>query len=341
MFNYLPNSKMHLLLLATTLFAFSACEDDDVLGIDLSNDGTLFISSNTSGTVGVIDTRDSESDRETMTFTAAGTDADGIFFKEDEGIVYQVNRSNGSLVQYEDVLDDINDDEGVDVNRVSAAGDFSNGRGLARMGDNRFVVAQDDDDDTDADDNDRFVVFEDDGSNITRTLTYTAPFNVWGIQGDGTILYAVIDNTDSIAIFDDFLSAADSSVVVPTRSIQVEGIVRTHGLEYYRDSDLMLLTDIGDAAVDNDGAIIVIRNFSTLTDSTITAANYTRIGGASTTLGNPVDVAYDERNEDIYVAERAANGGMILTFGLDDVGDVAPKISVPYPGASSLYLNND
>ena len=341
MINLFSPSKLGLLLLAAFAVTFTACEDDDdILGVDLNDDGTLFISSNTSGLVSVVDTRDSDN-FEVQTFAADGTDSDGIYFNERTGNLFQVNRSGNTIVRYLDVLDDINDDESVDVDLRAAADGFAGGRGLAVSGNSQFVVAEDDNDDSDDDDKDAFVFYQlvNDNS-IERIKSVKAPFNVWGIQTNGTDLYAVVDNTDSVAVYSTIFDVENDSTATPDRYIKIDGITRTHGLEYYPDADLMLLTDIGDAGSStNDGAIIVIRNFSTLTGGTIGAADYTRIAGNSTMLNNPVDVAYDEDGERIYVAERANE--MLLRFDLDAVGDVAPTQAVSIPGISSLYLNND
>lgn len=329
-----------MLLLTITAVSFTSCEDDDdILGVDLNDDGTLFISSNTSGLVSVLDTRDSDN-REIMTFTAEGMDSDGIYFDEANSLLYQVNRSDNNLVQYEDVLDDINDSESINRGLISAAGAFSNGRGLAVVGNTDFYVAQDGDD-NDEDDMSQIVLFTRNANALDRVATWNVPFNLWGIQADGTTLYAVVDNTDSVAVFTSINDAADGTTVTADRFIKVDGIVRTHGLEYYPEDDLMLLTDIGSAGSDTDGAIFVIKNFSTLTGNTISAANYTKISGPATLLGNPVDVAYDEDGERIYVAERANGGGRLLSFDLNASGDTAPKSNDLIPGISSLYLNND
>lgn len=298
------------------------------------------MSSNTSNTITVLDTRDSDN-RELMTFMAEGEDSDGIYFDEGNSLLYQVNRTDNTLVQYEDVLDDINDNEGVNRGLISAPDGFSNGRGLTALSSTEFIVAQDGDD-SDDDDMSQLVLFVRNANALDRTATYNVPFNLWGIQAqNATTLYAVVDNTDSVAVFTNITDNADGATVNANRFIKVDGLVRTHGLEYYADDDLMLLTDIGDAGSDSDGAIIVIRNFSTLTGNNITNANYTRIAGASTLLGNPVDVAYDEDGERIYVAERANGGGRLLSFALDAEGDVAPLSSDNVPGISSLWLNND
>ena len=64
-----------------------------------------------------------------------------------------------------------------------------------------------------------------------------------------------------------------------------------------------------------------------------------RIYGSATSLGNPVDVAYDNYTKTIFVAERLNGGGKILTFDLPNTNvNTMPISSRPEPGASSIYL---
>ena len=51
-----------LLFLAVLAISFTSCDDDDdtVLGIDLDDDGTLFLSSNTQGRAGVLNLEDGD-----------------------------------------------------------------------------------------------------------------------------------------------------------------------------------------------------------------------------------------------------------------------------------------
>ena len=330
-------SKLSLLTLAIFALAFTSCDDDDdnFLGFDLDDDGTVFLSSNTSGTVGILDLEDSPLTIET--FTTRGNDADGIYYESGEGNVYQVNRASNSVVEYNDVIDDLDDPNGVDIESESSD-DFMEGRGLAVM-DDMLVVA--DNFSTDSTMN-AFYRYEITGDEeISYVGMHPTPIDLWGIQFNGNSLYAVVDNSDSLAIFDDFLGNMAGDTVVPTRYIKIDGLNRTHGLEYNAEDDILILTDIADAASDSDGGLFVIRNFSSITNNTITAANYTMISGAATMLGNPVDVDYDPETGRIYVAERLNSQGMLLIFENDASGNMAPVEMLPFAGISSLDLYRD
>ena len=334
--------RLGLLLLMACTLGLTSCEDDDdtILGINFDDDGTLFLSSNTSGQVGVLNLEDGDMPM-IETFPAAGTDADGIYYEGDEENLFQINRSNNTVVEYNDVLDDLDDPNGIDIEARSTS-DFTNGRGLA-YNNERLVVAQDG---SDANDNqNRLIVYDvsDDDDLIARRASYDVDINLWGIQFVGNDLYAVVDNSDSVAVFTNFLDNTDGDSLAVSRFIQIEGITRTHGLEYNDEDDIMILTDIGDAGSDTDGGLIVIRNFTNLGTSATTVGmdRYDRIGGAATRLGNPVDVAWDEDTDRIYVAERANGGGTLLVFETTARGDVAPVRSLPFPGLSSLWLHRD
>ncbi|CAH1001651.1 hypothetical protein LEM8419_02556 [Neolewinella maritima] len=341
MLPYQSFSRLSLLLLSLAVFSLTGCNDDDdtFLGIDFDDDGTLFLSSNTSGTVGVLNLEDGDMPA-IETFMAAGTDADGLFYESGEGNLYQVNRSDSTVVEYNDVIDDLDDPNGVDVEARSTS-DFTNGRGLA-ANDQRVVVAQQG---VDANDNrNRLIVYDisNDDDVIELSASYPTNIALWGVQFVGDDLYAVVDKSDSVAVYTNFLANTNGDTIMPTRYIKVDGITRTHGLEYNADDDIMILTDIGAADNSTDGALIVIRDFSTLGMADMVATDrYTRIGGDATRLGNPVDVAYDMDTDRIYVAERATGSGVLLIFSGDASDNAAPLRSIPFVGLSSLYLHRD
>ena len=174
-----------LLFLAVLAISFTSCDDDDdtVLGIDLDDDGTLFLSSNTQGQVGVINLEDGDTPPIEL-FDASGTDADGIYYDENRGNVFQVDRSNDVLVEYNDVRDDLDDPNGVDEVQRSSS-DFTNGRGLAYAS-RQYVIAQQGMDSTD----NRLVVYNTlNDNNLELTAAYDVDFPLWGVQfvGGGTL----------------------------------------------------------------------------------------------------------------------------------------------------------
>ena len=121
-------------------------------------------------------------------------------------------------------------------------------------------------------------------------------------------------------VFENFFSNPNGSIL-PTKRVTIEGLVRTHGITFSAADNRMILTDVGSATSDSDGGIIVINDFSskiaaTPNMGTITMANQVRVYGPNSSLGNPVDVAYDNVTNNIFIAERLNAGGKVLTFAL-------------------------
>ena len=290
-------------------------------------DATLFASSNTSGLVGIygIDGTDIGA----ATVPAASTDSDGLYFDCDNSVLYQVDRTNNMVVAYS-IMNGTNTVVG-----MSAGGNFSNGRGLT-YSDGRIVVADD------VDGANAFYVYSasDDGTSITLTNTYTVDINLWGLQAVGETLYAVSDNTNMVAVYNDFFDNDDGDVDADAM-ITVESLVRTHGIFYDVDNDIMFLTDVGSGMVDDDGAFVVVNNFTAAAaDGTLSDDEQIRVEGAGTFLGNPVDIAYDPASMSIYIAERANGGGRILAFDMPTMdGAMAPYYDDDsFDGASAVWF---
>ena len=169
-------------------------------------------------------------------------------------------------------------------------------------------------------------------------------FDVWGIKLVDNTLYAVQDKTNKLAVFYDFGSKAEGKLEADV-SVAVEGIVRTHGLSYDAENDIMVLTDIGDAMSDSDGAFHVIEHFSSKLKEagdggTIALDEQVRVSGDKTFLGNPVDITFSVDEKKVYVAERANGGGRLLIFDHPSKsGNMKPVANLDYEGASAVYLD--
>ena len=303
-------------------------------GEDLLN---VFVSSNTTGTAAMLGV-DGTDDVTFRSFGVAGTDADGIYYSSDDDVLYQLNRSDNVINAYSNAKISIESGDNPTLTATSTS-DFINGREITVDG-STLVVAQDASDDNGQEN--KFVVYIVSANDIVRTAEFTTDLNLWGIQLVGDALYAIEDNSDRLAIFNNFLSNVDGDEVSPDQLITVEGIIRTHGLTVDTDNDVMVLTDVASGAVADDGAFAIVRNFTAaIADGTISAAEQVRVEGSSTLLGNPVDVAYDYTNDLIYIAERANGGGRILAFdGATAGGDVAPSYSRDFAGASAIYFSD-
>lgn len=342
--------KFGMLLIASG--AFIACEtDDNGSTITTDDDGTgaitfensLFVSNNSDGDITVYNVEDI-ANVTASSFGTASSDAEGIFFDDDEDEIVQVSRSEGRVDAFGDLSLSV---AGITLDAtVSSSASLSSPRDLA-VDDEFFVVA--DSEDVDGDDttpDGRIFIFErgDDGSFSLRN-TVTVGFAVWGIEFDGDTLIAVVDKTSDVAIFEDFLDNNTSDATIEaTKRITIEGIVRTHGLAI--DGGTLILTDVGSAMDDADGAFHVITDYEDKFDNVedgetlLIAGNQIRVAGAATFLGNPVAAEYDAESNVVFIAERANGGGRVLAFSNAEAGgDLTPAVNNELSGASSLYLN--
>lgn len=330
--------KMFALGTLLSLIAVS-CTDDDSMSSQSNPELKLVTSSNTTGKISFVDLLSTNSS--VFSFSVNGTDNDGIYYNSFSDEVILASRTNNRLETYSGLKNGVETNtDNLMLSNFSSNMDFTNAREIAISGD-KIIVTQDQA--TINNDTNKFLVYQKTTSGYNLINEYTLDFKIWGIHAEGTTLYAVADLTSDILVFENFFSLA-SGTIMPTKRVTIEGLTRTHGITYSANDDVMILTDVASAADATDGGLIVINNFTTVLNSTsnmgtIAMSNQKRIYGASSTLGNPVDVAYDYVTNVIYVAERANGGGKVLTFNIPTAsGDVAPVDSRAEAGVAAVYL---
>jgi len=300
------------------------------------SDARLFVSTNTEGIVGIFniypDFAVSMSAKE-----SAAVDADGIYFDNIEDRLIQLNRTDNRIDLYNSVGSSLSNNDPLSLS-ASSSSDFANGREIAVNKD--WVIVAQDAAESNGNQN-SLIVYEVDGNNVNLLKTNDVSVNLWGLHVIENTLWAVIDNSNRLAVFDDIFTAPDGALEV-SREIEVEGLVRTHGITYVDENDMLILTDIGSAGSADDGAFLVIRNFTAATaDNMISASEQIRVGGNNTFLGNPVDIAYESTTDRIFVAERANGGGRVLGFNMPSAsGNFFPSYNQPFAGASAIYASN-
>lgn len=329
--------------LAASGFLTVSCSDDDN---DSSNGNQeqnveLYTSSGTSGAISVTNLNASTS---TITsFSTGNADGEGIYYDAGSDQIIQASRVTNRLNVYGNIANSIqNGSSSLTSAFSSPEGDFINPREIAVSNGNIFVAQ---------DENlangfaNKIFVYSKSGNSFTLQRTYNVSFKLWGIHAEGNDLYAVVDNTGDVVKFQNILSNSNGNIT-PTKRVSIEGLVRTHGITHSSQDNVMVLTDIGSAGSDSDGGIIVINNFesvfnNTPNNGTIAVSSQKRIYGPNSTLGNPVDVAYDHETDKIYVAERMNGGGKVLTFNMPTAAsaDVIPAQSRAEAGVSSVYLS--
>lgn len=335
-------NKYKLSTLAILIFStlIISCSSNDDGGGDIETEfGKVFVSSNISPVVGIYDFSDSNN-VSSVQFGTSSTDSDGIIYSSSTDQLFVASRTNNRIEVYSDLKQtEVSANLNLSLNSTT---DFTNARKLAGTG-STLVVSQDASPSNS--EQNRFFVYEVNESSITLQNTYDPEINLWDMQFSGNTLYAIQDNSDTLAVYNNFLSNSDG-VVSPTQKVQVEGIVRTHALFYSASSDIMLLSDIGDADSGTDGAIHIIESFSTKlaaagTNGAISQSDQIIIEGSNTQLGNPVGLAFDPVSGKIFVAERKVDGGKLLSFDFSGSGgNLNPFFSQNFSGAAAVYFAN-
>jgi hypothetical protein len=277
------------------------------------------------------------------TLITESTAADGIYYDGSTDTVIQASRSGLALEGFANAT---TLDSQTDVTAaISGTTDMISPREVAVNG-NFYVVADDTDVDVDQSTPDgKLFIYEKIGSTFALRNTITTDIKLWGIVFNGSDLYAVVDTTNKLAVFNDFLSNNIDATVSASKTIEIGNITRTHGITYDVNTDTMILTDIGDSTVGTDGGFHMISNFTTKLDAladgeSISFLDQTIVKGSNTLLGNPVDVAYDSETETVFIAE--AKNGKILAFNnIESGGNLTPVLNNNLPLATAVYLSKD
>jgi hypothetical protein len=327
------NKQLAVALLATAV-AFTSCNDDDDIDDGRFDRSELFATSNTSSAITVYDFAESDEVEVTTLNVTGSNDNEGLFYDDNDDQLIFTSRTNGT-VSIIDNVEDLIDGTTQGVTVTQGDSDLSSPRDVAINGD--FIVVADNDEN-------ELYVYQKTGSTVSLRNTIDVDFALWQIQFDGDDLFVVVDQTNDIAVFNNFLNNNTDGDLEPTKRITIEGITRTHGLAYNEEDDTMILTDIGSAMVDNDGGFHIIRDFTNKFDNVANggtlavAGNQVRVAGSATFLGNPVAATYDAETNTIFIAERANAGGRVLAFDAGASGNAAPIINNLLPGASTVFF---
>lgn len=337
--------KRIILSISALAFLLTSCSDDEeiltlpVAPITTIPEFKLVTTSNTTGKVSYVNLLEASPTPKSLTIN--GLDADGAYFNSETDELILASRTNNTLQLYKGLNNSVtNNMDALLLQSSSGNTDFNNPREIAISGD-KVIVTQDQN--TANGNTNKLIVYQKTSSGFTLLNSYTVNFKTWGIHVEGNTLYAVADLASDLLVFENFFSNANGNIL-PTKRVTIEGLVRTHGITLSTTDNRMVLTDVGAAASDSDGGIIIINNFSstiaaTSNMGTIAMANQIRIYGPNSNLGNPVDIAYDSVTDKIYIAERLNAGGKVLTFSLPTTtSDATPLNSRTEAGVSSVYL---
>ena len=176
------------------------------------------------------------------------------------------------------------------------------------------------------------------GGTATPVATFTTTGNPWDLVYDaGTDRLFTANTNGTVDYFAGAVAAiAAAAAGAPTRSFTTADAVNFHGIVYL-PGDLLIVSDVGSAADATDGALFYFSGASNLT-GTVTPSR--SIAGASTTLGNPVDLQTD--GGDLLLVAEKSNSAILeySTSAAGASGDVAPTNSVAFTAAESLFYKN-
>ncbi len=177
------------------------------------------------------------------------------------------------------------------------------------------------------------------GSNAMPLFTVmdTGSAAIWDTDYDpeNDRLYAA-GTAGDVLVYDDFFAMGASAA--PSRSIRVaaDGVVSNlHGIVHDLDSDTLIVTDVGEAASATDGSLYVIDNASTASGEVVPRSS---IAGATTALGNPVDLAFDGMHA--YIAEKSNDQVLIYqdVLSLQGMMDMPADVSITVLKPESVVL---
>lgn len=156
----------------------------------------------------------------------------------------------------------------------------------------------------------------------------------WDVDYDDANDRLYVASTDGkVRVFDAALvnlgAGGPNRTINPTDDQNAPIGVNLHGIHYVGDSNALIVSDVGSAMDATDGAIYVIAG-ADAADGDVVVQSIIR--GDQTSLGNPVDIAFDGGN--VYVAEKA--NSFVLRF--DGVLDLSGEQNVA-PAAGVMSAN--
>ncbi|MCQ6261188.1 hypothetical protein MLD55_04520 [Alcanivorax sp. MM125-6] len=174
------------------------------------------------------------------------------------------------------------------------------------------------------------------GEGATPLASTALSGNAWDLAYDEAAdrLFLAMTN-GTVIVIDDYV--AGGFLGTPSRTITPDSagnVSNIHGIAYRADTDTLVITDVGDAGIADDGRLYVIESAASA-DGTVTPSR--TLSGPATTLGNPVDLILD--GDTAYIAEKSNDAVLIYRNVFSgDSGDVAPDFSVDSVKPESLAL---
>ena len=160
------------------------------------------------------------------------------------------------------------------------------------------------------------------------------PWDVTVDEVNDRMYVALTDGT--VAVYDNVMGSGFTPTVmrsiVPADADGNQLSVNLHGIVYDAGSDRLVVSDVGDAAVSDDGQLFVIDNAAVADGNTVPAR---QVGGPISMLGNPVDIILTGTT--LRVAEKSNDAILVFTNIFDGPdGDMAPTLATTTSKPESL-----
>ena len=160
------------------------------------------------------------------------------------------------------------------------------------------------------------------------------PWDVTVDEVNDRMYVALTDGT--VAVYDNVMTSGYAPTVmrtiVPADADGNQLSVNLHGIVYDASGDRLIVSDVGDAAVADDGQLFVLNNAAMADGNTVPAR---QVGGPMSMLGNPVDIILTGTT--LRVAEKSNDAILVFTNIFDGPdGDMAPTLATPTSKPESL-----
>lgn len=160
------------------------------------------------------------------------------------------------------------------------------------------------------------------------------PWDVTVDEVNDRMYVALTDGT--VAVYDNVMESGFTPTVmrsiVPADADGNQLSVNLHGIVYDAGSDRLVVSDVGDAAVADDGQLFVLENAAVADGNTVPAR---QVGGPMSMLGNPVDIILTGTT--LRVAEKSNDAILVFTNIFDGPdGDMAPTLATTTSKPESL-----
>lgn len=338
-----PRSRLYAaLVMSSMVMVACSSDDDDENGNDVFNaasSGSFAVAMNDGVTPGAVSLFSAGLETVDRTFTTGASQglalgSDGTLFQNSDGASSGI-RAISQIASRADA-----DSFGALDRQIGTA----SGNGLFLIEDQNLLVSCDTTSATRTSDADLLIFSSSAGAQAMPSGSIDLPASCWdGAYSavDDRMYLALVDGT--LAIIDDVSdldlnSALSGSEVVdrtvtPVDENAMKLSVNLHGVGL--EGGVVLLSDIGDAAVADDGALFVFSDDGTINNNVI----MTPIAGPATMLGNPVDVILQDGAA--IVAEQSNNVILVFNDVATLTGDVVPSFQTAFTAPESIVSLGD